>query len=263
MRSGLKLFYDELGWQVDTSGNGSYAGSENVPVTTEANQADIYGQIPRLVACDPAISAVNIFGFVDEGDRGAGFQAGLVRKDGTPRPSLNTFRDAIAGGCAGGQVNWAPATGVVGAGAKFSDSSPKPAKQTAWQANATAAEDAHARLGLFKVKNQTGRRCTPGRVDFLQIFGSEATQGTANLELVADDEFEVKAGFTPLFQLDRKQLTGGCYVYAMELEAALNPERTSTFASKGFLAGAAAQPAKPDKPAKPEKPGKKDKKGKK
>ena len=44
-------------------------------------------------------------------------------------------------------------------------------------------------------------------------------------------------------------------------EAALNPERTSTFASKGFLAGAAAQPAKGEKPAKPEKPGKK--KGKK
>ena len=46
--SGLKLVYDELGWQVDTSGQASYAGSENVPVTTEANQAEIYGQIPRL-----------------------------------------------------------------------------------------------------------------------------------------------------------------------------------------------------------------------
>ena len=50
------------------------------------------------VACDPAISAVNIFGFVDESDRGAGFQAGLVRKDGTPRASLNSFRDGDRGG---------------------------------------------------------------------------------------------------------------------------------------------------------------------
>src|SRR6185436_16252027 len=77
VRSGLKLYYDELGWQVDTSANGSYAGTENVPVTTETNQAAIYGQIPRLVACDPAVAAVNIFGFFDESDRGAGFQAGL------------------------------------------------------------------------------------------------------------------------------------------------------------------------------------------
>ncbi len=99
--SGLKLFYDELGWQVDTSGHASYSGSENVPVTIEANQAEIYGQIPRLVACDPAISAVNLFGFVDAGDL-AGFQAGLVRKDGTPRASLNTFRDGVAAGCRGG-----------------------------------------------------------------------------------------------------------------------------------------------------------------
>jgi len=247
VRSGLKLFYDEVGWQVDTSGNAAYAGSENVPVTTEANQAEIYGQIARQVACDPAISAVNIFGFVDEGDRGAGFQAGLVRKDGTPRPSLNTFRDAIAAGCSGDQVAWSAATGVVGAGAKFSDSSPKPAKQKAWQANATAAEDAMAHIGLFKVKNQTGRRCTPGRVDFFQIFGS----GSAQHELVFDDEFEVKAGFTPLLQLDKKELRSGCYFYAMILEAVMNEERKSTFASRGFTAGPAAKPA--DVPKKPSK----------
>ena len=158
--SRLKLVYDELGWQVDTSGQAAYAGSENVPVTTEANQAAIYGQIPRLVACDPAISAVNMFGFVDEADL-SGFQAGLIRKDGTPRASLNTFREGIAAGCSGGQVAWSPAKGVVGASAKFNDSSPKPAKQTAWNVNATAAEDAHAQLSLFKVKNQA-KRCTAG-----------------------------------------------------------------------------------------------------
>ena len=246
VRSGLKLFYDEVGWQVDTSGNASYAGTENVPVTTEANQAEIYGQIPRLVACDPAISAVNIFGFVDESDRGAGFQAGLVRKDGTARPSLNTFRDAIAGGCSGGQVNWSPATGVVGAGSKFSDSSPKPAKQKAWQASATAAEDARAHVGLFKVKNQSGARCTPGRVDFFQIFGG----GSAQHDLVFDDEFEVKAGFTPLLQLEKKELASGCYFYAMVLEAVMNADRQTTFMSKGFLAGPRGTAAKPGKPAK-------------
>lgn len=239
VRSGLKLFYDELGWQVDTSANGSYAGSENVPVTTEANQAAIYGQIPRLVACDPAVAAVNIFGFFDESDRGAGFQAGLYRKDGTPRPSLSSFSDAIAGGCSGGQVAWTPATRVVGAGAKFNDSSPKPARQTAWNTSLTASEDAAAKVGLFKVKNQTGTRCTPGPVDVAQIFSGK---GSVTQERILEGEFTVKAGYTPLLQLDKRALVTGCYFYAAVLTAALNLDRQSTFVSKGFLAGPASKP---------------------
>ena len=240
VRSGMKLFYDEIGWQVDTSANGSYAGTENVPVTTEANQAAIYGQIPRLVACDPAVAAVNIFGFFDESDRGAGFQAGLYRKDGTPRPSLSAFTDAIAGGCSGGQVAWAPAAGVVGAGAKFNDSSPKRARQTAWNTSVTAGEDSVAKIGLFKVKNQTGSRCTPGRVDFLQIFSGK---GSATQERILDGEFTVKAGYTPLLQLDKQALASGCYFYAAVLTAAMNSTRQSTFVSKGFLAGPVSKAA--------------------
>lgn len=235
VRSGLKLFLDEFGYQVATDGNAAYAGAENVPVTTEATQADIYGQVPRLVACDPAVESFSIFGFWDEADRGAGFQAGLVRRDGTARPSLSTFRDAIAAGCTGGSVNWSPTTNVVGATATFTDSSPKPAKQKAWQASATATEDAVAHFGLFKVKNQSGRRCTPGRVDFLQIFGTSPK----GVELVSDDELPVKAGFTPLLKLEARTLATGCYFYAMVLEAVMNPERTSSFVSKGFLAGPA------------------------
>jgi hypothetical protein len=257
--SGLKLFYDELGWQVDTSGQASYTGSENVPVTTEANQAEIYGQIPRLVACDSSISAVNLFGFVDEGDLG-GFQAGLVRKDGTPRASLNAFRDGIAAGCTGGQASWSPATGVVGAGAKFNDSSPKPVKQTAWNANATAAEDAHAHLGLFKVKNPTGKPCA-------------SSKGAAGGEVILESDFEVKAGYTPLLQLQKKALASGCYVFALTLQAAMNEERQSTYTSKAFAAGPVVKLAETAKKAetkanvkkgKSAKPGKKKaKKGKK
>ena len=245
--SSLKLFYDELGWQVDTSGQASYSGSENVPVTSEANQAEIYGQIPRLVACDPAISAVNLFGFVDAGDL-AGFQAGLVRKDGTPRASLNTFRDGVAAGCSGSRVAWSPAKGVVGAGAKFNDSSPKPVKQKAWNANATAAEDAHAQLALFKVTSTT-KRCTAGK-------------GAADRVLVLKGDFEVKAGYTPLLQLPKKALASGCYVFALTLEAAMNENRRSTYLSKAFLAGPAAKVGEKAK-AKKGKPGKKVKKSKK
>ena len=239
--SGLKLFLDELGWQVDTSGNSAYAGSENVPVTTEANQAEIYGQLSRTVACDPSVAAVSIFGFYDESDR-VGFQAGLYRKDGTPRPSLNAFRDAIAAGCFGGRTSWSPARGVVGAGVKFSDASPKPARQTAWSISATATEDATATVGLVKVKTPGARRCTPGRVDFARIFSGKRS---ANHELTLAGKFEVKSGFTPLLQLDKRTLEPGCYFYAALLAAALNSDRQTTFASKAFLAGPKIASAKP------------------
>jgi hypothetical protein len=250
VRSGLKLFYDELGWQVDTSANDAYAGTENVPVTSEANQAAIYGQIPRLVACDPAVAAVNIFGFFDESDRGAGFQAGLYRKDGTARPSLSSFSDAIAGGCIGTRVAWSPAAGVVGAGVTFNDSSPKPAKQKAWNTSVTAGEDATARIGLFRVRNVSGNRCAPGPVDVLQTVSGKRS---ATQERILDGEFAVKAGYTPLLQLDKQALASGCYFYAAVLTAAMNSGRQSTFDSKGFLAGPAAKPtAKPAKaPTKP------------
>jgi hypothetical protein len=198
-----------------------------------------------MVACDSAVSAVNIFGFVDEADRGAGFQAGLVRKDGTARPSLSTFRDAIGAGCAGAQVSWSPSKGVVGAGVTFSDSSPKPAKQSAWNTSVTAGEDATARLGLFKVKT-TGSRCTPGQVDVLQLFSGK---GSATQERILDGEFAVNGGYSPLLQLDKQALAPGCYFYATVLTAAMNLDRQSMFVSDGFLAGPASKPAAKPAPA--------------
>lgn len=114
---GLKLYLDEVGWQVDTTGRLGYAGIENVPVTGEAEQAAIYGALVRKAACDPAVAELNFFGFQDDGLR-TGFQAGLYRADGTPRPAADTVRRAIADtalGCSGAPVVWAPAIGVIGA----------------------------------------------------------------------------------------------------------------------------------------------------
>ena len=70
-------------------------GVENVPVTTESHQAEVYAEVVRLAACDPDIAQVNIFGFRDDTSR-AGFQAGLQRADGTPRASADAVRDALA-----------------------------------------------------------------------------------------------------------------------------------------------------------------------
>ena len=116
--TGLKLYLDEVGWQVDTGSRAGYTGQENVPVTDEATQAAIYGQLVRSAACDSDISEVNFFGFYDDARR-TGFQAGLFHADGTPRPSAEAVQQAISEatimGCAGVPAAWTPATGVVGA----------------------------------------------------------------------------------------------------------------------------------------------------
>src|SRR5262245_33448363 len=63
---GLRLYLDEVGWQVDTSGLEGYTGDENVPVTDEETQAGVYREIVRTARCDPDIAAVNLFGFRDD-----------------------------------------------------------------------------------------------------------------------------------------------------------------------------------------------------
>jgi hypothetical protein len=95
---GLRLYLDEVGWQVDTTGRTGYAGAENVAVTDEASQAVVYGELVRRAACDPDVAQVNVFGFRDDALR-TGFQAGLFRADGS-RPTLG--RGRARRGCRGG-----------------------------------------------------------------------------------------------------------------------------------------------------------------
>jgi hypothetical protein len=113
---GLKLHLDEVGWQVDTSGRPGYTGVENVPVTTELEQAAIYGDLVRRAACDPDVAEVSFFGFRDDGAR-TGFQAALERVDGSLRPSAAAVEAAISDGGSRCRalVAWRPEQDVVGA----------------------------------------------------------------------------------------------------------------------------------------------------
>ena len=116
--TGLKLYLDEVGWQVDTEGLFGYSGIENVPVTDEASQAGIYAALVRSAACDPQIAELNFFGFYDDALRDSGFQAALYRVDGTPRASAAAVQAAIADtetGCQGAAIPWYPAKRVAGA----------------------------------------------------------------------------------------------------------------------------------------------------
>jgi hypothetical protein len=112
--NGLKLYLDEVGWQVDTSDLPGYSGIENVPVTDEKTQATVYRELVLSAQCDPDIAEVNIFGFVDDTSR-AGFQAALHRADGSPRPAAQAVKEAIAEGCTQLPGSWQPARGVIGA----------------------------------------------------------------------------------------------------------------------------------------------------
>jgi hypothetical protein len=116
--NGLKLYLDEVGWQVGTQSLPGYTGRENVPVTDETTQAAIYAQLVQAAACDSDIAQVNFFGFYDD-PRRSGFQAGLYHADGTPRPSAEAVQQAVTEttltGCSGIPSAWTPASGVVGA----------------------------------------------------------------------------------------------------------------------------------------------------
>ena len=116
--TGLKLYLDEVGWQVDTSTLPGYTGTENVRVTDDATQARVYAELVQDAACDPQIAEVNIFGFYDDGPRDTGFQSALNHVDGTPRASAAAVQAAIAqsaAGCASAVASWYPAKRVIGA----------------------------------------------------------------------------------------------------------------------------------------------------
>jgi len=115
--NGLRLYLDEVGWQVDTEGLLGYSGVENVAVTNEGSQASIYSALVRDVACDPHVAELNFFGFYDNIERD-GFQSALHRVDGTPRASAAAVQSAISeteAGCTAPTRAWYPAKRVIGA----------------------------------------------------------------------------------------------------------------------------------------------------
>ena len=78
---------DEIGWQtaLPASSMSAYTGAETVPVTSDAAQATVYGQIIAHAACDSSIASVLFSPFVDETQL-SGFQSGLERADGRSAP---------------------------------------------------------------------------------------------------------------------------------------------------------------------------------
>ena len=147
--NGLGIMIDEVGWQVRVASaavDSPYTGLENVPVATEAHQATVYGQLVRSAECDSSLKALFFMPFIDETSL-TGFQSGLLRADGTERPSYTTVTNAIAstgGRCVGRRVVWKHARSVLGAKGLFHGLAiPKLAsRQRAWGFAVRTAEDA-------------------------------------------------------------------------------------------------------------------------
>ena len=151
---GLELHLDEVGWQVDTAGRPGYRGRENVPVTDEVTQAAIYGQLIREAACDPDVASMSFFGYHDDGLR-TGFQAGLVRADGSRRPSADAVQASIAAAaCTGELRTWSPGLDVLGTKVAVGGAATEVTTRIA------AGEDARARVCVRSADFvEPGQRC--------------------------------------------------------------------------------------------------------
>jgi hypothetical protein len=233
--AGLKLYLDEVGWQVDTSAASGYTDSENVKVTTEATQAQIYSDLVKFVACDPDVAQLNFFGFYDERSR-LGWQSALHLADGTARASAASVAAAIAqagGNCQGASRSWTPATGVIGGAAEFGNlTTAKSARQKAWAFNATAAEQASYKAGVFAAGTtaaQAGRELASVQAAKLTTSG------------------QIKANFSPRVQFPSATLPEGSYVYAIRMSADMNQSRATTLVSSPFAVGSGKAAAKPAK----------------
>jgi hypothetical protein len=223
---GLRLKIDEIAWQVTIppSLQGLYFGRETVPTLEEATQAEYYAESIRLAACDPAVSELLFFGFVDERDLDR-FQGGAIRADGSFRPSYESIRAAIAetgGHCRGVPVAWRHAGSVIGASADFGALSPRPWRGRYWGLLAKAGEDYTYRAGVFRAAGAKEAEVVRGLA------------GTAAPRLVLQQSGEGRANRGRLVRFPRVTLPPGDYVYAVRMRAAMNPERTSVLVSRPF-----------------------------
>jgi hypothetical protein len=222
VEEGLRIRIHESGHETGTDGMTGYAGHEEVPPVDEATQGRYYTELVRYAACDPAVGSLNFFHLVDEADRG-GLQSGLVRVDGTRKPSYDAVRAAIAEardrGCTAKPVRWSPSRSVAGAKVTFGTlgrGTPSVRVRVEEEAAYTAA--------IF-------------RADAAKAAIARSLESRSGLSVaVASTRGSVRAYYDRLVRTPAK-LPPGQYVYALRLSAWANPDRTSVVVSAPFRVG--------------------------
>jgi hypothetical protein len=228
----LRFRLNEVGWQVEIvpSARGAYFGRENVATTDETTQAEIYAQAIPFIACDPSVRSLLFFHLIDDPNLDR-WQSGLIRADGTKRPSFDSVKAAIArtgARCAGLTTAWRHATVVIGPSARFPFKRAVPQRTKTWTMVATAFEASKYYAGVFRV----ARRATP-------TGKARAKLQRALLRAKPTGSALAKAGTVPAYReavvrFPKKTLKPGFYVYAVQLFAETKPTRKSFFVSKAF-----------------------------
>jgi hypothetical protein len=211
---GLKVKFDEVGWQVAVPppAAGAYFGAESISPTTEAAQAGIYAALLRYVACDPSADAVLFFGLRDEPNLDR-WQAGLIRADGTPRPSYNAVKttiDQTHGNCTGRMRSWRHSNVVDGAKATFRTARRLPSRINSWSLLASADEDAFFDAGIYRLRG--GHR------------GARVLSETGHFE----------AHLKRYVRFPSRRLVPGTYVYSVRFRAKANTDRWTRKTSRPF-----------------------------
>ena len=202
---GMKFRLDELGWQANAAPSAAFAyfGRESIRPTNEIAQAKIYGDAVRYLACDASVHSVLFFLLRDEPNLDR-WQAGLVRADGTRRPSFYSVKAAQArGGCQSKMRPWRHTTRVEGARVKWPRKRIQPARKVGIELVLNASEDALFEAGLY---NARGKRVLK-RVGSVDAYRSRVVR------------FNMR--FRP-----------GRYTLRVQLEAEMNRARKSRFSSQ-------------------------------
>ncbi|HET6684023.1 MAG TPA: hypothetical protein VFG75_10035 [Gaiella sp.] len=96
--SALPILYAEFGVEsrIPAGKAPLYTGTEPATVhpVDEATQATFYGQALQLTFCQPTVTGLLLFHYIDERPR-PGWQSGLYYVDGTPKTSLARVRAAV------------------------------------------------------------------------------------------------------------------------------------------------------------------------
>ena len=148
-----------LAGAVPPSSMHAYYGRESVArLADERFQADNYAALIPYFACDASIRSMLYYGLVDEPDLDR-WQAGLIRADGSRRPSFGVVRSALSRGlarCSRRPTRWRHTTKVVGATARFGERR-RSASETTWAFGAASEEASTFRAAMYRLKRRASR----------------------------------------------------------------------------------------------------------
>jgi hypothetical protein len=204
-RGSVTFRLGELGWQVGVvpGSAGAYYGRESVRTTSEDSQSAIYNQAIRYLACDASVRSVLFFLLRDEPDLER-WQAGLVRADGSRRPSFDSVKSIVAqtgGRCPGRMRSWRHSNTVARAKVRFPKKRVLPARKLTLALVVNAEEDATVEARLYRGKRRVLRQRST-----------------------------VKAYRSRIVRF-RTRFRPGRYAFRVTLRAALNPSRSKSFSA--------------------------------